>query len=85
MSDDELEAWFNAPVIPERVEQFVVVHHPCYRSEFDLGYRMYESDDQYLEEFPNMYTVVQYFPTMEAANAFIRNEQDKFYTDGYEG
>ncbi len=81
MSDDELEAWFNAPVIPE---EYVVVHHPCYRSDTDLGLRIYKADDQYLEDNTSMYSIEGRFNSAEDAVAYIGQEVINFYKNNYD-
>ena len=81
MSDDELEAWFNAPILPT---EYVVVHHPCYRSDTDLGYRVYKADDQYLSDNPSMYTVKGWFNSAEDAVAFVGKKVVEYYSDGYD-
>lgn len=51
--------------------EYIVAFHPCYRSEIDLGLRVYKCDDQYLQDHPSMYSVEGYFPTAEDAVAYV--------------
>ena len=50
---------------------YSVVFHPCYYGKHDSGYRLYKSDDQYLQEYPGMYSDREDFPTLKAAQAHI--------------
>ncbi len=47
-------------------ELYCVVHHNCYAPQ---GHRVYRSDDQYLEDYPSMGTILDAYASMEEAQA----------------
>ena len=54
--------------------KFTVVFHPCYRADQDRGLYIYSSSDEYLQQYPSMYTWVGEFDSLEEAEAFIKRE-----------
>lgn len=53
---------------------FVVVFHPCYFSACDSGCRVYEADDQYLDEYPSRYSLLARFESYEEAAQFCADQ-----------
>lgn len=62
---------------------YVVVFHPNYRSDTDIGLRIYNVHRAPLEEHMS-YTIMGRFSSEEEANTFISNEIDRYYFSGYD-
>ena len=53
---------------------FVVVFHPCYFSASDSGCRVYAADDQYLADYPSMWSYLASFEAKEEAEQFCQSQ-----------
>jgi hypothetical protein len=54
-------------------ETYVVVHHPCYAPQ---GHRVYVDTDEYLNEYPSMYLLIQNSLTEQEAHALCDSLND---------
>jgi hypothetical protein len=69
----------------ENNKKYVVVSHPCYRSDNDLGLRIYEHDDDYLFDNPSMWKMeAAGFICRADAQDYIDSCVSQFYKDGYD-
>ncbi len=51
---------------------YSVVFHSCYYGTHHSGYRLYKSDDQYLQDYPGMYSDREDFKTLKEAQVYIQ-------------
>ncbi len=60
---------------------YVVVYHHHYAPD---GYRVYSSQDEYLSQYPSMYTIVQEGLLQDEANALCEHLNESALDDYYQ-